>query len=129
MIIGRGRRGRPPACLGGDAVMRQLLLSQREAAPSAGLAAPGNAPAAAGARRMRLPGLMLVTLAAFTFSALTSMAEASAPPGTFADLAARVTPAVVNISSTHTVTEGSGLLPDMQFNFPPGSPFEEFFKK
>jgi len=72
---------------------------------------------------------MLVTVAAFAVSALTSMAEAGAPPGTFADLAARVTPAVVNISSTHTVTEGSGILPDMQFNFPPGSPFEEFFKK
>jgi serine protease Do len=109
--------------------MRQLLLSQREAAPSAGLAAPDGALAAPRARRMRLPGLMLVTLAAFAFSALTSMAEAGAPPGTFADLAARVTPAVVNISSTHTVAEGSGLLPDMQFNFPPGSPFEEFFKK
>ena len=77
---------------------------------------------------MRLPGLMLVTMAAFAFSALTSMAEAGAPPATFADLAARVTPAVVNISSTHTVAEGSGILPDMQFNFPPGSPFEEFFK-
>ena len=105
--------------------MRQLLLSQREAAPSAGLAQPDGALA----RRMRLPGLMAVTMAAFAFSALTSMAEAGAPPGTFADLATRVTPAVVNISSTHTVTEGSGILPDMQFNFPPGSPFEEFFKK
>ena len=109
--------------------MRQLLLSQREAAPSAGLAVPDGALAAPGARRVRLPGLMLITMAAFAFSALTSIAEASAPPGTFADLAARVTPAVVNISSTHTVTEGSGILPDMQFNFPPGSPFEEFFKK
>ena len=80
-------------------------------------------------RRMRLPGLVLTTLAAFAFSAVTSMAEAGAPPASFAELAARVTPAVVNISSTHTVSEGGGVLPDLDFNFPPGSPFEEFFKK
>src|SRR5262249_19991143 len=49
------------------------------------------------------------------------------PPATFADLAAKVTPAVVNISSTHHEASG-GDQPDVPFDFPPGSPFEQFFK-
>src|SRR5882724_1024447 len=84
---------------------------------------------AGGACTFCRPGLVLITMAAFAFSALTSMAEAGAPPASFAELAAKVTPAVVNISATHTVTEKNGILPDMPFNFPPGSPFEEFFKQ
>ncbi|WP_374375459.1 DegQ family serine endoprotease [Dongia sp.] len=51
-------------------------------------------------------------------------------PGSFADLAQKVAPAVVNISSTHKVDGAEGMGPDgeMPFNFPPGSPFEEFLK-
>jgi serine protease Do len=49
-------------------------------------------------------------------------------PSSFADLAAKVSPAVVNISSTHDV-EGQNRMEGMPFNFPPGSPFEEFFKQ
>jgi serine protease Do len=51
----------------------------------------------------------------------------AATPESFADLAAKVTPAVVNISSTHVVAQpdGPGQMP---LPFPPGSPFEEFFK-
>jgi serine protease Do len=55
-------------------------------------------------------------------------------PGSFADLAEKVAPAVVNISSTHKVDgpEGmgpEGMGPDGQpFSFPPGSPFEEFLR-
>ena len=46
-------------------------------------------------------------------------------PGSFADLAAKVSPAVVNISSTHVETAQAGPeIPD----FPKGSPFEQFFK-
>lgn len=53
-------------------------------------------------------------------------------PDSFADLAAKLLPAVVNISSTQTIKPGSGsggdqLGPDMP-QFPPGSPFEKFFK-
>ncbi len=50
-----------------------------------------------------------------------------APDG-FADLAARLLPAVVNISSTQNVqaTGNSGAGPDLPM-FPPGSPFEQFF--
>ena len=51
----------------------------------------------------------------------------SGPPG-FADLAEKLLPAVVNISTSQTVTskdEMMDLPPDLQF--PPGSPFEQFF--
>ena len=51
----------------------------------------------------------------------------SGPPG-FADLAEKLLPAVVNISTSQTITSKEGIegLPDLQF--PPGSPFEDFFK-
>ena len=55
-------------------------------------------------------------------------ANAGAVPESFADLAAKVTPAVVNISSTHSVS-GRQDMPEMPFDFPKGSPFEEFFKR
>ena len=51
--------------------------------------------------------------------------QAFARPVSFADLAERLSPAVVNISTTTVVSRGGGAeLPQ----FPPGSPFEEFFK-
>ena len=55
---------------------------------------------------------------------------AKGPPDSFADLAERLLPSVVNISTTQTVQAqqrpgGGG--PEMP-QFPPGSPFEEFFK-
>ena len=45
-------------------------------------------------------------------------------PSSFADLAERLMPSVVNISTTTTVTTKSNPLP---FQFPPGSPFEDMF--
>jgi serine protease Do len=54
-------------------------------------------------------------------------------PDSFADLAAKLLPAVVNISTTQTIKAdkpdrpGRGVGPDLP-QFPPGSPFEEFFK-
>ena len=47
-------------------------------------------------------------------------------PGSFADLAERLMPSVVNISTTTTVTTQSNPFP---FQFPPGSPFEDMFKE
>jgi serine protease Do len=44
----------------------------------------------------------------------------------FADMAEKLLPAVVNVSTTQIVKQKRGSMPDMQF--PPGSPFEEFFK-
>ncbi len=60
------------------------------------------------------------------FSALPATAH-SGPTG-FADLSEKLLPAVVNISTTQTVTthdEMQDLPPDLQL--PPGSPFEQFF--
>ena len=53
---------------------------------------------------------------------LTSKTQA---PGSFADLAEKLMPSVVNISTTTTVTTKSNPFP---FQFPPGSPFEDMFK-
>ncbi len=53
-------------------------------------------------------------------------ADARGAPESFADLAEKLTPAVVNISTAQTVSGGSGVpLPE----FPPGSPFEEYFEE
>ena len=46
-------------------------------------------------------------------------------PASFADLAEKLMPSVVNISTTTTVTTRSNPFP---FEFPPGSPFEDMFK-
>src|SRR5450755_4586706 len=59
-------------------------------------------------------------------------AFARTAPDSFADLAAKLLPAVVNISSTQTAqaragAPGPGAGPEVPL-FPPGSPFEQFFK-
>ena len=53
-------------------------------------------------------------------------AHARSAPDSFADLAERLLPAVVNISTTQVVEGRDG--PQMP-QLPPGSPFEEFFKE
>lgn len=58
-----------------------------------------------------------------TFSAVGG--AAADRPESFADQVEQLSPAVVNISTTTIVNEGPGM--DMP-QFPPGSPFEEFFK-
>ena len=52
-------------------------------------------------------------------------AISKAIPDSFADLAERLMPSVVNISTTQTIKTNTSQLP---FQFPPGSPFEEMFK-
>tara|TARA_B100000575_G_scaffold293020_1_gene303126 strand:- start:948 stop:2354 length:1407 start_codon:yes stop_codon:yes gene_type:complete len=49
----------------------------------------------------------------------------NAVPNSFADLAEKLMPSVVNISTTQTVRTTTNQFP---FQFPPGSPFEELFK-
>jgi len=48
------------------------------------------------------------------------------PPESFADLAEKLMPSVVNISTTQTIKTQSTPFP---FQFPPGSPFGEMFKE
>ena len=66
--------------------------------------------------------LLLVLFVSFNISSKTNAKDA---PASFADLAERLMPSVVNISTTTTVTTRSNPFP---FQFPPGSPFEDMFK-
>ncbi len=81
-------------------------------------------------RRLRhAPGwlpisLVLVMVAVLSFTA--GPAAAKAGPEGFSELAAKLLPAVVNVSTTQTV-KADRQRPEMP-QFPPGSPFEEFFK-
>jgi len=67
---------------------------------------------------------LLIVLFALTF---VIQANAKDAPASFADLAERLMPSVVNISTTTTVTTKSNPFPG--FEFPPGSPFEDMFKE
>ena len=66
---------------------------------------------------------LLVLLVSFNLSLLV---YAQDRPVSFADLAEKVMPSVVNISTTTTITTQANPFP---FEFPPGSPFEDMFKE
>ena len=57
---------------------------------------------------------------------LPFFANAENVPKSFADLAEKLMPSVVNISTTQTVITSTNPFP---FQFPPGSPFEDMFKE
>ena len=61
----------------------------------------------------------------FTFS-VSTLSNSKSVPASFADLAERLMPSVVNISTTQTVVTNTNPFP---FQFPPGSPFEDMFKE
>ncbi len=61
----------------------------------------------------------------FTFG-LFQKTNSQSIPGSFADLAEKLMPSVVNISTTQTVVTRNNPFPG--FEFPPGSPFEDMFK-
>ena len=65
---------------------------------------------------------LLVLLVSFNLNLLV---YAEDRPVSFADLAEKVMPSVVNISTTTTITTQANPFP---FEFPPGSPFEDMFK-
>ncbi|MDB2388530.1 DegQ family serine endoprotease [Alphaproteobacteria bacterium] len=54
-----------------------------------------------------------------------NISHAKSAPDSFADLAEKLSPSVVNISTTTVIEERSRQMP----SFPPGSPFEDFFKQ
>ena len=62
----------------------------------------------------------------FTLTFITQVNSTDAP-ASFADLAERLMPSVVDISTTTTVTTNGNPFPG--FQFPPGSPFEDMFKE
>ena len=67
---------------------------------------------------------LLITFFILAFSMNVSAKDV---PTSFADLAERLMPSVVNISTTTTVTTNANPFPG--FKFPPGSPFEDMFKE
>lgn len=66
-----------------------------------------------------------LAVASLMFAMATAAAQARPAPDSFSDLAERLLPSVVNISTTQTRKEMAPELPAI----PPGSPFEEFFKE
>ena len=70
---------------------------------------------------MKLLNKILILFIIFNFS----FANSKPVPESFADLADKLMPSVVNISTTQTVRTTTNQLP---FQFPPGSPFGEMFK-
>jgi serine protease Do len=87
--------------------------------------------------RLFRPSIVRAALLGVSFALVTPAlplvqpALARSAPDSFADLAAKLLPAVVNVSSTQTITAksggGPGAGPEVPI-FPPGSPFEQFFK-
>ncbi len=71
---------------------------------------------------MRFIKILLLVLFSINIQNTTNAANM---PASFADLAEKLMPSVVNISTTTTVTTRSNPFP---FEFPPGSPFEDMFK-
>jgi serine protease Do len=67
-----------------------------------------------------------ILVSQFIFIFLTvSIAHSKSTPESFADLAETLSPSVVNISTTTVIEQKSREMP----SFPPGSPFEDFFKQ
>ena len=93
-----------------QATTRRLTLSHRKGGPT-----------------VLVSGISLAVL--LIWSATADAASRSAP-FSFADLVEKLSPAVVNISTTQDVKASSRRPQDMPApQFPPGSPFEEFFKE
>ena len=72
---------------------------------------------------MRIFKKIVIILILLSFS---SNISANTRPDSFADLAEKLMPSVVNISTTQTVRTTTNQFP---FQFPPGSPFEDMFKE
>ncbi len=68
--------------------------------------------------------LKILILILFSIN-IQNTTNAASMPASFADLAEKLMPSVVNISTTTTITTRSNPFP---FDFPPGSPFEDMFK-
>ena len=79
---------------------------------------------------MRLHLLRAAALAALLAAPIEMTphaAQARGAPESFADLAAQLSPAVVNISSSQKIEARADRGPEVP-GFPPGSPFEQFFR-
>jgi serine protease Do len=72
--------------------------------------------------------LSIISVVLFGFAMMHSPAIARSTPESFADLAARLLPSVVNISTTQVQKKTDKAGPEMP-RFPEGSPFQDFFKE
>ena len=75
--------------------------------------------------KMKLKNLKII-LISIVFLNFSLFANAEAIPKSFADLAEKLMPSVVNISTTQTIVTNVNPFP---FEFPPGSPLEDMFKE
>ena len=75
--------------------------------------------------KMKLKNLKII-LISIVFLNFSLFANAEAVPESFADLAEKLMPSVVNISTTQTIVTNVNPFP---FEFPPGSPLEDMFKE
>ena len=75
--------------------------------------------------KMKFKNLKIL-LISILFVNLSFFVNAKPVPESFADLAEKLTPSVVYISTTQTVVTNINPFP---FEFPPGSPFEDMFKE
>lgn len=71
-------------------------------------------------------GWLLVLPFAASLAWLPADAQARGAPESFADLVETLQPAVVNVATTQIMDGGSGG-EGLEFDFPPGSPFKDFF--
>src|SRR5271170_6667644 len=77
----------------------------------------------------RFRGSAVAVVAALALAVPGGLSSAARPaPDGFADLAEKLLPAVVNISTTQTLKAEHQRTAPARPQFPPGSPFEEFFK-
>jgi serine protease Do len=79
-----------------------------------------------GILKIKMNFLKKLIIIFFTLN-FVNQVNAKDAPASFADLAERLMPSVVNISTTTTVTTSTNPFPG--FQFPPGSPFEDMFKE
>ncbi|RPE71035.1 serine protease Do [Pacificibacter maritimus] len=84
------------------------------------IAIPFNSPA----RWTDIRLMFVALLSAFALLLQTATADARGAPESFADLAEKVSPAVVNITTTTIVEASTETMPMV----PEGSPFEDFFR-
>ena len=75
---------------------------------------------------MLFKNLKIILIVLYSVVLLNVSASAKTVPDSFADLAEKLMPSVVNISTTQTIKTNVNPFP---FQFPPGSPFEDMFKE
>ena len=90
---------------------------------------PVNVRCRAGIAARRLAPQLCAALVFVAVLAVSGGAVARGAPESFADLVAKLLPSVVNISTSQVVKGRKGPTGPERPRFPPGSPFEDFFRE